>query len=73
MRDKLYFFFKILGEKNKRHKRHTCLNPLCHKAFREWRLLHQNATHATKTPHTGPDATLVLRDIVAKTPPQHPL
>jgi hypothetical protein len=65
-----YFFFKIQGEKNKRHKRHTRLNPLCHKAFRVWRLLYPNATHATKTPHTGPNATLVLRDIVATPLPQ---
>ena len=68
-----YFFFKIQGEKNRRHKRHTRLKALQDKAFSVWRLLYPNATHATKTPHTGPDATLVLRDIVAKTPPQRPL
>ena len=65
-----YFFFKIQGEKNKRHKRHTRLKALQDKAFRVWRLLYPNATHATKTPHTGPNATLVLRDIVATPLPQ---
>ena len=39
---------------NKRHKRHTRLKPLCHKAFRVWRFGRANATNATQTP---PNAT----------------
>ena len=65
-----YFFFKIQGEKNKRHKRHTRLKALQDKGFRVWRFGRANATNATQTP---PNATLVLRDIVATPLPQCPL
>ena len=47
-----YFFFKIQEEKNKRHKRHTCLKALQDKGSGVWRFGRANATNATHTPQT---------------------